>query len=72
MVAYLEVRGMGPDLLHDTGSLMTAGHGKHCGAEIPRGQVVVGVAQARRHHSDQELVLSGIVQLQLHGLVPAR
>jgi hypothetical protein len=51
---------------------MAPGHGELAGPEVTRGQVVVGVAQARRHHPDQQLALSGFVQLQLDGLEPAR
>jgi hypothetical protein len=34
--------------------------------------MVVGVAQTRGHHPDQQLVLAGFVQLQIDGLESAR
>ena len=35
-------------------------------------EVLVGVAQARRHHLDLDLVLAGVVDLEVHDLVLAR
>ena len=67
VVAGLEPDHPGADLLDDPGALVPA-HDRVADRDVAGAQVVIGVAQARRHEPDQHLALLGRVELQLDDL----
>ena len=59
---------LGSDLLDDAGALVAGDRRQQPHPHVALGQVVVGVAQARRDHRDEQLVLAGPVEVELGDL----
>ena len=72
VVADREIRGVGAHRGDHTGSLVAAGEGVDADRHVTGGGVVVGVAQPGRGELDGDLVLTGVIEVDRHRLVPAR
>jgi hypothetical protein len=56
-------RDVRTDLLDHARAFVASGRRIKAQAKVTGGHVVVGVAQARGHHADQQLSLSGTIQI---------
>jgi hypothetical protein len=59
---------MRTDLLHDSGSFVSAGYrqGFRGDREVALEDVVIGVAEAGGHHLDQQLILAGTLEFEFN------
>jgi hypothetical protein len=72
VVALLQPLRVDTGLRDDAGALVAAGERVDVHGDVAGCHVIVGVAQARCHHLDLDLVIAGVVDLEVHDLVLAR
>ena len=68
MVADRDGADPGADRLHHPGALVPAAERQVPDADVAGGEVVVGVAQAAGHHAHPDLVVAGVVEVDLADL----
>ena len=72
MVADLPAGRVRTDLGDDAGPFVATRERQDARWQVARGEVVIGVAQARRHHLEAELALAGSLHVDVHDLPLAR
>ena len=65
-------RRVGTDLLDDPGALVSSRDRVVAELQVARRQVVIGMAQTRSHHPDQQFALPGPVEIDLGDLPLSR
>jgi phosphoribosylaminoimidazole (AIR) synthetase len=72
MVTNLELRDTVTHHLDHTGSLMTSAHRKIPHGHITSGNVIIGVAQASGHHTNQDFASAREVEFEFNLFIGSR
>jgi hypothetical protein len=72
VVAFFQTLGVDSRLRDDAGALVATRERVDVHRDVAGRHVVVGVAHPRCHHLDLDLVVTGVVDLEVHDLVLAR
>ena len=72
LVAGSERRGVGAYRLHDPGAFVSAGKRIDPDRKVAGGDVIVGMTQARGDEPYADLILAGIIDVEVDDFVPSR
>ena len=64
MVTHLQVANAGADGFDHPGGLVAPAEGQMRYGDVTSREVIIGVAEARRHHSNKYLVVARLIELE--------